>query len=171
VKRTFAYVSWTAPRVVKENRKVWEELIAYFPWCDTGHIQNDAFNNSYIVPCVFVTAVTFVPSRYLATIGRIMPSRCLATIRGFLECRCLPTIRTFTYPLPSKDRGIHTHTHTQTPTWSHKPTLFFQNEESRLKIWSCVSRDSEPKITVLARSSSNLPHPTFAYDLRVHTDL
>jgi hypothetical protein len=27
--------------------------------------------------------------------------------------------------------GIHRHT--QTATWSHKPTLFFQNKESRLK--------------------------------------
>jgi hypothetical protein len=28
--------------------------------------------------------------------------------------------------------GIHRHTHTQTARWSHKPTLFFQNKESRL---------------------------------------
>jgi hypothetical protein len=30
----------------------------------------------------------------------------------------------FTEPLPSNDRG-----HTQTATWSHKPTLFFQNRK------------------------------------------
>jgi hypothetical protein len=31
------------------NEKFWEELIAYFPWYDTGHIKNDASNNSSIV--------------------------------------------------------------------------------------------------------------------------
>jgi hypothetical protein len=27
-------------------KKFWEELIAYFPRYDTGHIENDASNNS-----------------------------------------------------------------------------------------------------------------------------
>jgi hypothetical protein len=62
------------------NKKFWEELIAYFPWCDAGHIENDAYNNSSIVACVFVTAVTFLPSRCLATIGEFLPSRRLVTI-------------------------------------------------------------------------------------------
>jgi hypothetical protein len=44
------------------SKKFYEELIAYFPRCDTGHIEN--------VACVFVTAVKF------------LPNRCLATIRG-----------------------------------------------------------------------------------------
>jgi hypothetical protein len=39
----------------------------------------------------------------------------------------------FTEPLPSNDRGGYTDTHTQIATWSHKPTLFFQNE-CRLRI-------------------------------------
>jgi hypothetical protein len=30
--------------------------------------------------------------------------------------------------------GGYTDTHTRTGTWSHKPTLFFQNKESRLKM-------------------------------------
>jgi hypothetical protein len=64
------------------NMKFWEELIAYFPWYDTGHIENDASNNCSIVACVFVTAETFLPSRCLAAIGGLLPSRCLATIRG-----------------------------------------------------------------------------------------
>jgi hypothetical protein len=50
------------------NKKFWEQLIAYFPWYDTGHIENDASKNSYIVACVFVTAVTFLLSRCLAMI-------------------------------------------------------------------------------------------------------
>jgi hypothetical protein len=51
------------------NKKLWEELIAYFPSYDTGHIENDASDNSSIAACVFVTAVTFLPGRCLATIG------------------------------------------------------------------------------------------------------
>jgi hypothetical protein len=59
------------------NKKYWEELIAYFPWYDKGYIENDASNNSSIVACVFVTAVTFLPSNdkgiftepFLTTIG------------------------------------------------------------------------------------------------------
>jgi hypothetical protein len=49
------------------NKKFWEELIAHFPWYDTGRIGNVA-NNSSIVACVFVTTVTFLHSRYLANI-------------------------------------------------------------------------------------------------------
>jgi hypothetical protein len=51
------------------NKKFWEELIAYFPWYDMGHIENDGSNNSSIIACVFVIAVTFLPSRCLAMIG------------------------------------------------------------------------------------------------------
>jgi hypothetical protein len=61
-------------------------------WYDTGHIQNDASNNSSIVASVFVTAVTFLPSRCLATTRGFLPSRSLATIWGFLPSRCLETI-------------------------------------------------------------------------------
>jgi hypothetical protein len=75
-----------------ENNKFWEELIAYFPWYDTGHNENDASNNSFIVAYVFVTAVTFLPSRCQATIEGILPTRCLATIGEILPSRCLATI-------------------------------------------------------------------------------
>jgi hypothetical protein len=67
------------------NKKFWEELIAYFPLYDTGHIENDASNNSSIVACVFVTAVTFLPSRCLATIGGLLPGRYLATVGGYTD--------------------------------------------------------------------------------------
>jgi hypothetical protein len=130
------------------NKSFSEELIAYFSWYDTGHIENDASNNSSLVACVFVTAVTFLPSHCLAKIRGFLPSRCLATIRvlfteplpsnnrGVLQSRCLATIRfffteplpsndngTFNEPLPSNDRGD---TQTQTAKWSHKPTLVFK---------------------------------------------
>jgi hypothetical protein len=49
-------------------KKFFGELIAYFHCYDTGHIENDGSNNSSIVACVFVTAVTLLPSRCLATI-------------------------------------------------------------------------------------------------------
>jgi hypothetical protein len=40
------------------------------PRYDKGHIENDVSNNYSNVACVFVTSVTFLPSRCLATIGR-----------------------------------------------------------------------------------------------------
>jgi hypothetical protein len=59
----------------EKNKKFREELIAHFPRYYTGHIENDASNNFSIVSCVFVTAVTFLPSRCLATIGGIHTHR------------------------------------------------------------------------------------------------
>jgi hypothetical protein len=47
------------------NNKFWEALIAYFSWYDMRRIENDVYNNSSIVACVFVTAVTFLSSRCL----------------------------------------------------------------------------------------------------------
>jgi hypothetical protein len=41
---------------------------------------NDASNNSSVVACVFVTVVTFLLSRCLATLRVLLPSRYLATI-------------------------------------------------------------------------------------------
>jgi hypothetical protein len=66
--------------VLIENKKFWEELIAHFPSYDTGHTENEASNHSSIFACVFVTAVTFLPSHCLATMGGFLPSRCLATV-------------------------------------------------------------------------------------------
>jgi hypothetical protein len=71
------------------NKKFWEELIVYFPSSDTGHIKNDESSNSSIVACVFVTVVTF------------LTSRCLATTEHFNE------------PLPSNDRGMYIQTQRQ----------------------------------------------------------
>jgi hypothetical protein len=110
------------------NKKFWEELIAYFPWYDTGHIKNEESNNSSIVACVFVTAVTLLQSRCLAMIREILPSLCLATIGGYTD------------------------THTCTATWSHKPTLYknrlqdikrnmiFCTVFSFLKFWTFFSK-------------------------------
>jgi hypothetical protein len=65
-------------------------------------LPNHASNNSSVVACVFVTAVTFLPSRCPAG---FLPISCLATIRGFLPSRWLTRIGTHTH--------THTHTHTQ----------------------------------------------------------
>jgi hypothetical protein len=89
----------------QNNKKLWEELIACFPWYDTGHIKNDASSNYSIVACVLVTAVTFLRSQCLATIGGFLLSRCLATIRGLLPRRCLAAIR---------ELQRHTHAHSYT---------------------------------------------------------
>jgi hypothetical protein len=71
-----------------------------------GHIENDTSNNSSIVACVFVTAVRFLPSRCLATIGFF-----------FYRTEPLPSNDKgifFTKPLSSNDRGdTQTHAHRQ----------------------------------------------------------
>jgi hypothetical protein len=91
------------------NKKFWEELIAYFPSYDTGHIENDASKNVSIVAGAFVTAVTFLPSRCLATIGGFLQSSCLATIRGYLPSRSLASIGGFSTELLLRNyRGIFT---------------------------------------------------------------
>jgi hypothetical protein len=66
-------------------------------------------------------------------------ARVFVTSKVFTEPLSRNVKGIFTEPLPGNDRGdtqththTHTHTHTQTATWSHKPTLFFQNKESRL---------------------------------------
>jgi hypothetical protein len=35
-----------------KNKNFWLESIAYFPWYNTSHIENDASNNSSIVACI-----------------------------------------------------------------------------------------------------------------------
>jgi hypothetical protein len=103
IRNVLVKVCHTSPDAVKRakyNKKFWEELIAYFPSYNTSHTEKDASNIYSIVVCVFVTAVTFLPSRCLATIGGFLPGRCLATLREFLPSRCLATIG-----------GIHRHTH------------------------------------------------------------
>jgi hypothetical protein len=83
-----------------KNKKFWVELIAYFSWYDIGHTENGSSNNTSVVACVLVTAVTFLPTRCLATIRGFLPRHCLVTLRGFLPSRCLATMR-----------GIHTRIH------------------------------------------------------------
>jgi hypothetical protein len=66
---TLLYESETRALITEDNKKFWEDLIAYFPRYDTDHIDNDASKSSSTVACVFVAAVKFLPSRCLATIG------------------------------------------------------------------------------------------------------
>jgi hypothetical protein len=40
-------LSWRS--YISKYKKFWEELIAYFPWYDMGHIENDASNTFSIV--------------------------------------------------------------------------------------------------------------------------
>jgi hypothetical protein len=110
-----------------KRKKFWEELIAYLIWHGPRWKRR---NQQFFCCCMYIRYWNnvstkplpsndreFLPSRCLATIGEFLPSHCLATIGEFLPSRCLATIRT----------------HTQTATWSHKPTVFIQNKESRLK--------------------------------------
>jgi hypothetical protein len=112
--------------------KFWDELIGHFPWHDTDRIEDDVSNSSSIVACVFVAAVTF------------LPSRCLATIRGIhiythilmggiyevrrwdgLRCHDIHTKFHKDWLSHSKVHRADTHTCTQTALWSHKPTFTF----------------------------------------------
>jgi hypothetical protein len=63
---------------VIQNKYFWEELITYFPSYNTGHIKNDAPNNSSIVVCVFVIVVMFLPSLCIATLGGFLPNQAIA---------------------------------------------------------------------------------------------
>jgi hypothetical protein len=69
----FFYIS----AIISINKKFWEELIVYFPWYYTDHIENDASNSSSIVACVLFVALKFLPSRCLWTTREFLLSRCL----------------------------------------------------------------------------------------------
>jgi hypothetical protein len=65
---------------------------------DTDRIENDASNSSSIVACVFLAAVTFLPSRCIATIGgvhiqthRLMGGIYEVCLSDGLRCRDLHT--------------------------------------------------------------------------------
>jgi hypothetical protein len=107
---------WYSRRVCEgmKNNKFWEELIACFPWYDTG------CNEKRRIQQFFCCCMCICYHGNIST--ELLPSK----DRGI-----------FTEPLPSKDMGdTQAHTHTQTAIWSHKPTSCFQNKESRLKIHS-----------------------------------
>jgi hypothetical protein len=53
----------------KLNKKFCERLIVYFPSYGTDRTEDDVSSNSYIVTCVFVAMVTFLPSRCLEQMG------------------------------------------------------------------------------------------------------
>jgi hypothetical protein len=59
------------------RNKFWEEHIAYFPIIRHGLIENDAFNNSSVVACIFIVA------------EKCISSRCLANIRGYTGDRVI----------------------------------------------------------------------------------
>jgi hypothetical protein len=52
------------------KKKLWEQLSPTLCWYKTNRTENGAFNSSN-VECVVDAAVTFLPSRYLVTIGGI----------------------------------------------------------------------------------------------------
>jgi hypothetical protein len=57
------------------NKKFWEELFAYFPWYDTGLIENDASNNSSIVACYRDNVSTQpLPSNDRGVFTELLPS-------------------------------------------------------------------------------------------------
>jgi hypothetical protein len=47
-----------------------------------GMHRKRCFHKNFIVACVFIAVVLFLPSRCVATVEEYLPGRCLATIRG-----------------------------------------------------------------------------------------
>jgi hypothetical protein len=76
-------------------KKFWEELISYFPSYETGHIENDASNNSSIVVCIRYRGNVSLPSSNREIFTEPLPSN---------------DKEIFTEPLPSNDRGLHIQT-------------------------------------------------------------
>jgi hypothetical protein len=162
------WVEFQDDRKALKYEKFWEKLIAYFPWYDTGHIENDASNNSSTVACVFVIAVTFLPSRCLATIGGYLPSRYLAllreflpscrlaTIEGFSPSRCPATIRKL-LPSLATIGGIHIQAHTHRQQRDLISLLsFLQIKESRLKMYPNLSSYPAMNVYTYIRRAPNL---------------
>jgi hypothetical protein len=114
------------------NKELWEEPIAYFPWYDTSHIENDASNNSSIVVCIFVTAVTFLPGRCLATMEGFLPGCCLATTGGYTDIH--------THIL------VHKHARARA-----KHSLFFTYTED-------FPVQKNPPLVYIAKSDESSPH-------------
>jgi hypothetical protein len=88
-----------------KNKKFCEELIAYFPWYDTCHIENDASKNSSIVACVFLyrrkVSTEPLPGNDRGNFTEPLPSN----DRGnFTESLPSNDRGNFTEPLPSNDK-------------------------------------------------------------------
>jgi hypothetical protein len=104
--------------VVNKKSSSGKNLLTTFLWYDTDRIENDASNNYFIVACVFVAAVAFLPSRCLATIGgmyiethRLMEG--IYEVRHWDGLRCHDIDIKFHKGLFSHSeitRGIHRHT-------------------------------------------------------------
>jgi hypothetical protein len=88
-----------------------------------GHIENDASKSSSIVVCIFITAVMFLPSCCLATLGgyayrhRLMGGICEVHFRD----------------KRSKVNRVDPHTHRQYGDLISLLSFFFQNKGNRLK--------------------------------------
>jgi hypothetical protein len=116
----------------QNNRKFWEEPIAYFSLMRMDRIANDGSNNSCIVACVFVAAVTFLRSRSLATIDGYTYERS-DRWEGFMKCAAEMgsgvVVYTYIAGFIKTAAAIHKliggDTHTQTARRSHTPTFTF----------------------------------------------
>jgi hypothetical protein len=108
------------------NKKFCEEIIAHFPWYDTGLHRKRRVQQLYF-SCIFIAAVAFLPSRCLAAIGEW--TYILKLMGGIYEVcrwnglRCHDTHTEFhkggsaIYKLIGVD--------TQTAWGSHEPILMF----------------------------------------------
>jgi hypothetical protein len=79
------------------DKKFWEELIAYFPWYDTGHTRPTIL----LLLCVCIRYRSNVSTEPLPKNNR----------RIFTESLPSKDKGIFTEPLPINDREIHIQTH------------------------------------------------------------
>jgi hypothetical protein len=137
----FSYITGLDTRILRisrccifnhtiKNKKLWQELFAYFPSVRHATYKNHTFNN-YSIVCVFVAPVTFLPSRCLATIsdthidiqidGRHLWSTPLrqTQVPWHIYKVSLRPVQTFYSWFGAGE------VHWRTVRWYHKPTVFF----------------------------------------------
>jgi hypothetical protein len=115
----------------KQNKKFWEELIAYFRWYDTDRIEYDAPNNSSVVACFRCRGNVFTEP--LPSNEREIDWRHTAWWEGFMKhaVEMGSDAMIYVHTKFNKERLRHSSvkwgepdTHTQTARQSHKPPTY-----------------------------------------------
>jgi hypothetical protein len=123
--------------VTRSSRKSWWPT---FLWYDMDRIENDASNNSSVDASVFVAAVTFLPSRYLATIRDTYIDKQTAgedlwnTLWSRLRFRDIHYIPSFVRIGLVIWKLMGRCTDTEIAWWSHKLILIFYDNLYPLKL-------------------------------------
>jgi hypothetical protein len=126
-------------------------------WYDADRIENDASNNSSIAACVFVAAVTFLPSRCLATDWWEVFMK-YAVQMGSGAMIYIPSFMKICSAIQKLLRG-NTQTHRQHGARMNLLS-FFQNKESSLKM---KSKSAKPASVVLSSDLKYRKSKSFSF--------